>query len=804
MFKNYFKIAWRNLVKNKQFTILNLLGLSCGLACTLLIYIWVNDELHVDKFNEKDARLYEVLKRNTDGTGTVQVSKNTQGLLADAMVSELPEVEYAVNVKKDGNKSILTFGDKHLKVTHRFAGKDFFNVFSYPLVNGNNNSIAGVSDIFISDQLALKLFNTTNVSGQTVSWEYESNNINYSNTYTVSGVYKAPPGNATDQFDMLVPFNVYAQKNAGGMGDVTFWGSNMASTYIILKNGTDINAFNKKIQDFTKTKIRSLYAGKSDIDKWEGNLFARRYSDVYLYNNYVNGIQSGGRIEYVKLFSVIAIFILIIGCINFMNLSTAKAARRIKEVGIKKVMGASRNSLLLQYIGESMLMAFAALIISVVLVLLLLPAFREITGKDIGLHFSMGTITVIIGITIITGFIAGSYPALYLSAFKPVLILKGKLSNPVAESWIRKGLVVFQFAISSMLIIAVVIVYQQMKLIQTTNLGYNKDNIIHFPNGGGIKNNLLPFLTDLKKIPGVTHASDANGDFLGKAGHSGGGIDWDGKDPNLAIEYYGIESDYDFIEMMGIQMHEGRPFSRNLSSDSTGVIFNEAAIAAMGLKNPVGKTVSLWGKKEQIIGIAKDFHFESLYKKVGPAFITFSKNNDDILVKIKAGAQGQALAGIEKLYKQYNQGLDFEFKFLDEDYQALYASEHRVSILSRYFAGLAILISCLGLFGLSAFTAQKRQKEIGIRKVIGASANGIALMLSKDFLKLVVVSLLIAFPVAWIFANQWLQGFAYRININAGIFFIAGISILLITLLTISFQAIKAAVANPVKSLRTE
>ena len=803
MIKNYFIVAWRNLIKDRQFTFLNLTGLSSGLACALLIYLWVSDELSIDKFNDKDSRLYEVLKKSTDGTGSIRISKHTQGLLATNMAAELPEIEYAVPVRKDGKSSILSFGDKHIKVQHEFAGKDFFSVFSYPLVDGNITLVSGVSGVFLSDQLALKLFNTTDVSGKTIRWDYKDGDVDFGDVYEVSGVYKRPPSNATNQFDMLVPFDLYAKKHAGGMGDITFWGSNMASTFVILKKGTNVNTFNKKIKDFSIAKIKSLYP-KDDLDKWEGTLFARRYSDAYLYNNYVNGVQSGGRIEYVKLFSIIAVFILVIACINFMNLSTARASRRLKEVGIKKVMGANRRSLVIQYIGESMLMAFASLLVAIALAALLLTPFKEVTGKDFNLQFDAGFILSIIGITFITGLIAGSYPAFYLSGFKPVLVLKGKLNISSGESWIRKGLVVFQFAISVVLIVSVLVVYRQMKLIQTTNLGYNKDNIIHFSNTGKLSGNLSPFIAAVKNVPGVIYASDADGNFLGRAGHSGGGISWEGKDPNLGLQYYGVGVDYDFMEMMGLQMTEGRVFSRAYGSDSLNVIFNESAIAAMGLKNPVGKTVSLWGKKKQIIGVVKDYHFESLYKKVGPAFLECSQNNESILVKIEAGTEKETIARIEKLYKVYNEGLPLDYRFLDDDYQALYSSEQRVAVLSRYFAGIAIIISCLGLFGLAAFTAQRRQKEIGIRKVVGASAGNIAAILSTDFLKLILIALLIAIPSSWWAANQWLQSFAYRINIDAGIFVITAASVILITLLTISFQTIKAATANPVKSLRTE
>ncbi|MES1217171.1 MAG: ABC transporter permease, partial [Bacteroidota bacterium] len=655
MFKNNLKIAWRNLLKDRQFTFLNVIGLSTGLACAFLIYLWVNDELHIDTYNENDSQLYQVIKTAPNSDGTIFTFPYTQGKLAEMMASELPEVEHAVAVRQQ-DMGIISIDDKHLKAKSAFVDKDFLNIFSYKIIEGNRSTV--MSDkygVLLSDKLALKLFNTTKgIIGKTFYW----NRGEFNGQYSISGVFASPPANATDQFDMLFTYDLYATREAE---DIAFWGSNGVSTYLMLKKGTDINQFNKKIKDFTKEKIKALYKG-SDLIKYEGDIFVQRYSERYLHNHYDNGKIAGGRIEYVKLFSIIAIFILVIACINFMNLSTSKASRRMKEVGIKKVVGASRRSLVFQYMSESLLMAFLSLLIAVALVSLSLPAFKEITGKEIELNFNLNIILSILSITLITGLIAGSYPALYLSGFKPVSVLKGKLNTSAGESWIRKGLVVFQFSISVILIVSVIVVYRQMKLIQTTNLGYNKDNILRFSNEGQIKKNIAPLLTAIKNIPGIVNVSDVNGDFFGNAGHSGGGISWDGKDPNLGIEYYGVEADYNFIETMGLQMTEGRPFSQSFGSDSNSVIFNETSIKAMGIKNPVGKEVSLWGKKKQIVGVVKDYHFESLYKKVGPGFIVFSQNNENTIVKIKAGVEQAVIPQLEKVYKEYNQGLSFDYK----------------------------------------------------------------------------------------------------------------------------------------------
>lgn len=803
MIRNYFKTAWRNIIKNKTFTLINLAGLSTGLTCVLLIFLWVNDELHVDKFNDNDIRLYEVLKKIADETGTIHVFDNTQGLLANAMVEDLPEVEYAVQVKKDIQNGIISSGNNRLKVSHQFAGKDFFKIFSYMLIEGSEEEVSGVTDVFLSEKLALKLFNKTDVIGKTVDWDYE-NGVDFSGLLTVAGVYENPPSNATDQFDMLVPFDLYAKKQAGGMGDVTFWGSNMVNTYILLKESANISDFSKKIKDYTKNKISLLYAGNDEMKRFEGDVFLRRYSDAYLYNNYENGKQAGGRIEYVNLFSIIAIFILVIACINFMNLSTSKAVGRMKEVGIRKIIGAPRRLLIFQYISESILMSFLSIILATSLAWLMLPMFKEITGKELSIILNKEFIFSLISIAVITGVVAGSYPAFYLSGFKPILVLKGKLKATTSEVMVRKGLVVFQFTMSVVLIIAVMVVHQQMKLVQTKNLGYDKDNIVWFSGEGALTQRPEVFLEEVKNIPGVVNAASMKGNFMGRPNHSGGGIDWEGKSPNLKLQYYGVSGDYNYLDLLGLKITDGRSFSKKFGTDSLSVIFNESAIAAMGLENPVGKTVSLWGQKKQIIGVVEDFHFESLYKKVGPSFLEYSPKNESFLVKLKAGNESEAIEKLTRFYESFNQGLPLDYKFLDEDYQAMYASEQKVAVLSRYFAAIAIIISCLGLFGLSIFTTQKRVKEIGIRKVIGASVNNIILLMSKDFLKLILISILIAFPVAWWTMHHWLEGFAYRIDLSIGIFIISGVATILITVVTVSFQSVKSAISNPVKSLRTE
>lgn len=802
MFKNSFKTAWRHVVKDRQFTLLNLIGLSTGLACTLLIYLWVIDEMRMDKFNESDSRIFQVLHNITTPNG-IETIENTQGLLAKTLGEEMPEVQYAASVIPAGwfsNRGLFSINNKHIRAGGQFVSKDYFNIFSVHFIQGNKQTaLTDKYQIALSAELAQKLFNSINVVGRTVEWNQEG----FTGIYQVSAVFDKFPSNSTVQFDALFNYDLFLEKNP----KLQKWGNSDPNTYVLLKKGADAEQLNKKLKDLLKSKN----------EKATATLFAQRFSDKYLHNHYENGVPAGGRIEYVKLFSIIALFILIIACINFMNLSTAKAAGRLKEIGVKKVMGADRGSLVFQYLTESLMMATIATLFALALVWAILPQFNIITGKQLGFHMSTSLVIAILIITLITGLIAGSYPALYLSRFKPIAVLKGKIQTSLSELLARKGLVIFQFTLSSVLIICVLIVYRQIKLVQTKNLGYNREQVVYFEKGGKLSGNkedykqggayekeLDDFLQRIKNIPGVVNASNFRHNITNRHGGTTD-VEWEGKLPGDETSFTDIAAGYDFIETLGIEMKQGRTYSREDGAAKGKVIFNEAAIKSMGLKDPVGKTVKIWGEEKQIIGVTKDFNFESLYETIKPCFFDFSLNHraSKIMLKIEPRTENATLERIAKFYKAHT-GEALEYKFLDEDYRQLYESESRVGVLSRYFAGLAIIISCLGLFGLVTFSAHRRQKEIGIRKVVGASVTRVALMLSGDFLKLVGIAVLIAFPVSWWLMNEWLKDFAYRISIEYTVFVIAAFSMLALSFITISYQAIKAATANPVKSLRTE
>lgn len=763
MLRYNLKLIYRSFKRFKGSFSINLVGLSVGLTCALLIYLWVADELSVDKFHAKDDRLYQVMQNIPQGDGSIETMENTPGVLASTLVHEIPEIEDAVVVAGNWAETmgIVSAGEHKFKVSERYVSDNFFKLFSYKLLQGNRQRpLSNRNGVLLSEELALKLFHTTeNIIGKTIQWEKEYSLVDH-RPYTVSGVFETIPSNSSTRFDILFvhDFSVEDSKKFNN------WRSNNVSNYVLLKEGVNAEQVYPKIRDFIKTKYLATY-GLENL-KYIGTLFLQRYSDRYLYNRYENGVQAGGRIEYVKQFSVIAVFLLVIACINFMNLATAKASRRVKELSMRKVMGAGRGTLVLQYLSESVLMSFLSLLIALILIIILLPVFNQVTGKDLSLFSTPDLILPALGITLLTGLIAGSYPALYLSGFNPMAVLRGKTKIAFSELLTRKGLVVFQFTLSVVFIISILVIYQQMKLVHTKNLGYNKDNIVTFTNEGLSENRQEAFIAGLKKIPGVVNASRMNGDMLGNNG-GGSGISWEGQQPGQGIEFAGHYVDYDLIETLGLTMVEGRPFSRDFGSDSSKVIFNETAIAAMGLKDPVGKRVRLWGKEKEIIGVVKDFHFESLYDELRPYFLGLKPSKSTtFLVKIKAGRENKTLARLEDYYKTFVPGLPFEYAFLDEDYRKLYTAEQRVATLSGYSAGIAVLISCLGLFGLATFTAERRQKEIGIRKVMGATVRSVTALLSKDFIRLVLIAILIASPIALYAMNRWLENFAYRIEIE--------------------------------------
>lgn len=789
MLQHNLLISYRNFLRYKSSFLINLFGLSVGLTCVLLIWLWVSDELAMDKFHEHDAQLVEVMENVDQATGMI-TRYSTPGLLSDALPEDMPEVKSAITATFGWDQNfMLSVGNNDIKTKGVYLGEEFFEMFSFELIEGDRQTVlSDKNSIVLTERLAMNLFGTIKgLIGKTVEWEQQE-------SFMISGIMENVPDHSSYEFDCILPFEKFRDENDW----LNTWTNTGPKTFALLEKGTDIDALNKKLEDYIIRKTEGAAAHRKP--------FVTSFSDLYLYNRYENGKVAGGRIEYVKLFSVIAIFILLIACINFMNLSTARASRRLKEVGVKKAMGAARNNLVFQFLSESILIVIASMFVAIGLVYLFLPQFNFITGKELTLVFDLKLVSTLFLITVVTGVIAGSYPALYLSGFNPVMVLKGKLNKQTGEQWARRGLVVFQFSLSIILIVAVWVVYNQIDYVQNENLGYQNENILMVEKTGALADNARSevFMTEAEKLLPVTDVSAFGHAFTGKNGGTYG-VTWPGKDPEDRTEFERVPVEYGAIELLEIKMNAGRPFSEKLQSDSMKIVFNQAAIDFMGIDDPIGKKVNLWGEDREIIGVTEDFHFESFRTKVEPLFFfILPGRSTNMLLKITPGQEKEAVAQLEQLHQKLNPGFQFDFKFMDESFDILYASEQRVSKLSRYFAALAIAISTLGLFGLVAFTAERRIKEIGIRKILGSGQLDIILLLGKDFSRMVLLSIVIALPISYFIVSKWLESFAYKIELEWWLFAGAGLLALLIAWLTVGLQTIKVSRVNPVECIKSE
>ncbi len=790
MIKNYLKVAWRNLIRNKAHTFINMAGLSVGLACSLLILLWVQNELSMDAFHKNGPNLYQVYERQYyDHKVTGQYY--TPGVLAAEMKRVIPEVRYAANATFE-QKSTFKVGDKILKLTGGSADADFFKMFSYPLLQGNaQNALRSISDIAVSKKMAEDFFGSAqSAMGKTIR-------VDNKKDFIITSVFENVGANSSIKFDYLINWLSFLEDNPWAKK----WGNNTPFTYLQLRADANPALVDKKITDF----LLNL-----DNDEKKGTftqeLGLQRYDRVYLQGNLKDGKVEGGRIEYVHLFSIVAVFILLIACINFMNLTTARSVKRAKEIGIRKVVGAVRGVLIKQFISESLLLTSMAVIVSLFILVALLPFFNQITQKQIELPFDQPQFWLkLVLITLVTGIVSGSYPALFLSSFNPVKVLKGTLKLDSGTTLFRKGLVVFQFVLSVVLIIGTIIVSRQVNYIQSINLGYDKENLVYIPMEGNLVSNYTVFKNEALKMPGIRSVTRSSNNPT-NIGQSTIGVQWDGKDPKINISFSDAAVGYDYIRTMKLKMITGRDFSKDFPTDSAGYILNETALKRIGYTDPIGKSFTMWGNKGKIIGIVKDFHFNSLHEQIKPLVLQYGEKWDggNMLVRTLPGKTKEALASLETLSKQLNPDFQFTYTFSDDAYNKLYNSEQMVGKLSDGFAFLAIFISCLGLLGLAMFTAEQRLKEIGIRKVLGASVSSLFALLSSEFLILVVIAMIIATPLAWYGMNNWLQNFAYHVPIQWWVFAVSGGLIVFIALATVSFQAIKAALVNPIKSLRSE
>ncbi|MCE6988742.1 ABC transporter permease [Dyadobacter sp. CY323] len=783
MLQNYFKVAVRSLLKNKLFSFINIFGLALGMSCSLLIWLWVQDEISYNRFYPDLSRIY-FIRSGYDWKGQTGAGDATPGPWQEAIQKQVPEV--AAITKLTWNRDLLIkAGEKSTKESGIYATSDFFKVFNTPFITGSAaNAIAQPTSIAISRKLAEKYFGSGKAVGQTVKVDNKTN-------FVVSAVFEDIPMNSSERFDWIINFKVQEQDW------MKWWGNSTFKTYALLTPGANAAHPEKVMRQVIK---------KSAPPELLSFPLLQSLQDVYLYSDYEGLKATGGRIEYVRVFSIVAIFILLIACVNFMNLATARSVKRAKEVGVRKVVGAERKYLAMQFLGESLIVSILACLLALVFVIAVLPYFNEVVQKQITLTFSDPSLWLsLTALLLLTGLVAGSYPALYMSALQPIRILKGRLTFNNKGAYLRKGLVVFQFVLSIFLITGMLVIGRQMNYIQTKRLGLDKENVLYIPIEGILTEKLEVARQEIINSPFVV-AATSTGDIPTNITGNSGDLDWTGRDKDLDNTVHATYVGYDFAKTMNIEMVDGRDFSKDFAADTANYIINEAAAKMMKMKDPVGKQVKFWMGKGTIVGVMKDFHLSTFHQAIKPVVLVNYKglNTEHLMIRAQPGKTKEALAHIEKVTKSLNPEYPFSYHFLDENYEKMYRSEMVVNTLIKWFGMLAIVISCLGLLGLAAFTAEQRTKEIGIRKVMGANVANVVALLSKDFVKLVLLAILLSTPLTWYATSHWLKSFVYRIDLSWEIFAIAGGIAIAIALFTVSFQSIKAAIVNPVKSLKAE
>jgi putative ABC transport system permease protein len=808
MLTNYLKIAWRTLQKQRGFTFINIFGLAVGLACCMLIMLYVLDELSYDRYNAKADRIYRVQSDIKFGGNDMHFAVSPDPV-GPTLKKDYPQVEQFVRLHDRGTWSVKRVGEPtNLREDNiTFADSTLFDVFTLPLLSGDpKRALAEPNKVVISESAAKRHFGNRNPMGQPMLFDGNR-------TFTVSGVMQDMPKNS--HFHSNFFLSMLSDNYPWGQ-----WLSNNHHTYILLKPGTDPVAFAKNfdtvIEKYAGPQAMQIIGTTMEQFRKAGNqmgFWLIPLTDIHLHSKQQIELAPNGDIQYVYIFSAVALFILIIACINFMNLATARSANRAKEVGVRKVMGSERQQLIGQFMTESILTTVLAMILALVMVAVALPGFNTIAAKEMSLNqlLSPYYLPLLISLPIVVGLLAGSYPALFLSSFQPITVLKGKINVSFKSVGLRSGLVVFQFMMSVVLIVGTIIVYRQITYIQTKNVGFNRDQIMTVHGVYPIGKQAETFKQEVLRLPGVVSGS-VSGYLPTPSSRNDNAYFAEGQaDMNKGVSMQNWGVDYDYVKTLGMQLVKGRDFSRDFGSDSSGIILNEAAVNVLGFKDPIGKRVWRFddsqGKTRKtftIIGIVKNFHFESLRRNIGALSLVLDSNSGAASFRLSSANVPVLMKQIEAKWKQIAPGQPFSYQFMDESFDDMYRAEQRVGTIALTFAALAILIACLGLFGLAAFMAEQRTKEIGVRKVLGASVGSIIGLLSKDFLKLVFIAIVIASPLAWYAMSQWLKDFAYKIDIEWWIFALAGLLAISIALLTVSFQSIKAALMNPVKSLRSE
>jgi ABC-type antimicrobial peptide transport system permease subunit len=793
MFKNYFKIAFRNLFRHKAFSFINIIGLAAGMTCTALILLWVLDELSYEKFFPNADNTYLVLRGDNSGMMAV-----TSKLLAPALMQEMPEIKKSTCFVQlpESYKLLIQNGDKGFEEGVILADSNFFEIFPYKFKAGNPaTALSSPNSIIITEEIAKKYFGNENAIGKPL----DISGFGGKTVMNINGILENIPSQSQIQSQIILSADWF--KSIGINFDN--WDDQSFQTYIQLKDNIDLSSLSSKIklceiENFPNQNTQNLFYSLFPLTK------------LHLYGNNIKFLETTGDIEYVRIFTAIAFIILLIASINYMNLSTALSLKRTKEIGIKKTVGANRNSLIIQFLGESIILSFIAYGLSILLIELLLPEFNFMTGKKLAIRFfDLHFISLSLLIIFVTGLISGSYPALFLSSFSPVQILKGKLKVGSVNLFTRKGLVVFQFVTTVVIIICTIVVLDQLSFIKNSNIGFDKENLLCIKMTGDSNSKYEILKNEFKKNPEIISVSRSEpvSSFL----TSTTSVGWKGKSENEEKHFWVLHTDCSLSATYKFQMSLGRYFSDQFPSDKTNAyVVNEAAAKTMGLKSPLDNEINLWGREGKIIGVVKDFHFASFHTAIEPLIFNIPVDNQQasrfrvITIRFKSKAPDELISSVEKVWHEQMSGNPFDYYFYDDSLNKQYFSEIRMGIIFKYFSFISILIACLGLFGLISISAEQRTKEVGIRKVLGASVSNVSLILSKDFLILVIVSNIIAFPVAYYFMNNWLQDFAYRIDISWWMFALSGGIALVIALATVSFQAIKAATANPVESLRYE
>lgn len=787
MIRNYLIVAWRNLLRKKGFSFLNITGLAIGMAAAVLILLWIQDELNYDRIYKNEDRIYVAYNRFKQN-GDINSWNSTPQPMAPAIAADYPEVEYTSRVQYVP-PVLFSYEEKNLSFGGRVVDSTFLNITGFPLAKGNEKELfKEVMSVVITEKVAGRLFGTENPIGKVVKVDNEDN-------FTVTGVLKDLPDNTSFDFDFLIPWSYMRLK---GWEQTDSWGNNQLTTLVMLKPNAKLSSIQPKIKT-----LRQKY------DKGDPNIetFLYPLSRIYLHGKFEGNKEAGGRIEIVQLFAIIAGFILLIACINFMNLSTARSEKRAREVGIRKVVGAPRASLLIQFLGESILITFLSGVIALLIVQMVLPAFNELVGKKLHLEFSNPFFWLsAIGFVIFTGLLAGSYPALFLSSFRPVKVLKGVLKAGNALVTPRKVLVVTQFSFAIVLIIATIVVRQQIRNAQNREAGYNKDQLVFTYIQGEIEKNYTVIKNELLSS-GVAVSVTKTSSPVTEGWSNSWGIEWQGKDPQNKVAVDRFIGDDDVVKTMGLQLVQGRDIDLDkYPTDSNAAIINEAAVKLMGFKDPIGQTIKDMGEEWHVVGVIKDFILKSPYRPVEPMFIPGAKGWFNVIhLKLNSKNSTESnIAALTATFKKYNPKYDFVYHFADTQYAKKFGDEKRTGQLATLFALLTIFISCLGLFGLASYMAESRIKEIGVRKVLGASVVSLARLLSADFVKLILISFCIAAPFSYWAMDKWLENYPYRVQLNWWVFAFAGAGAILIALITVSYQAIKAALSNPVKSLRSE